>query len=416
MRRRRGRDAPDSRARALSVGAAGDAPPRRTLFAFGAVSFAYFAYSGLFLSYAPLWYQSLGYSTLAIGVLASVQSATRVASPYAWGWVADHSGRRERVLQIAVGLSLCCAFGFLVATDYAWTMGVTAALFVCTAGVIPISEAALAHLVSRGGTLDAGRYGRVRVWGSVGFILAVSASGFALQRLGVDRFPLLLILLLALLFVAALRLPVIAEAPHAEAGIGRALAVLKVPVVLWFFAGVFFTVLAHTSLYAFFSLYLDALGYSRSAVGLLWATGVLVEVVWFWFQGSWARRLSMQGWLIVAALASMVRFAAIAAFGANPWLLVLSQGLHALTFAAQHTACIAVINRHFPGRLRGRGQALYTVLGYGIPGVLGGVAGGALSQAYGFAAVFWAASGCGGLAALCCWRAWALERREDGSN
>lgn len=399
----------------MSGGAADEAPPRRTLLAFGAVSFAYFAYSGLFLSYAPLWYQSLGYSTLAIGVLASVQSATRVASPYAWGWIADHTGRRERVLRVAVGLSLCCAFGFLIKTDYAWTMGVTAALFVCTAGVIPISEAALAHLVSRGGALDAGRYGRVRVWGSVGFILAVSVSGFVLQRVGVDRFPVLLIALLALLFVAALRLPVIAEAAHAEVDIGRALAVLKVPVVAWFFAGVFFTVLAHTSLYAFFSLYLDALGYSRTAVGLLWATGIVVEVVWFWFQGGWASRFSMHSWLIVAAVASALRFAAVAAFGSIPTLLVLSQGLHALTFAAQHTACIAVINRHFPGRLRGRGQALYTVLGYGIPGVLGGVAGGALIEAHGFASVFWAASGCGAVAALCSWRAWALERRHGAT-
>ena len=63
-----------------------------------------------------------------------------------------------------------------------------------------------------------------------------------------------------------------------------------------------------------------------------------------------------------------------------------------VTFAAQHSACIAVISRHFPGRLRGRGQALYTVLGYGASGVLGGVAGGALSERFGFAAVFWAAS------------------------
>ena len=75
------------------------------------------------------------------------------------------------------------------------------------------------------------------------------------------------------------------------------------------------------------------------------------------------------------------------------------------------SACIAVINRHFPGRLRGRGQALYTVLGYGASGVIGGVAGGALSQAFGFAAVFWAASGAAALAALCCWRALVLERQ-----
>jgi len=387
------------------------AAPGRALFAFGAVSFCYFSYAGLFGTYAPLWFHSLGYSTLAIGVLASVQSATRVLSPYAWGWIADHTGQRARLLRIAVALSLLSACGFLVSPAYGWIVGATAALFLCTAGVIPISEAALAHYVTRGAALDAVRYGRVRVWGSLGFIVAVSGSGFLLQVFGVDKFPVLAIGLLAALLWATLRLPVLPELPHPEGLAAGALAVLRRPAVAWFFAGVFFTVLAHTSLYAFFSLYLDSLGYSRISVGLIWAAGVMVEVLWFWFQGAWLGRLSMPGWLLLAALASVLRFAAIAAFGGVTWLLLLSQGLHALTFAAQHTACIAVINRHFPGRLRGRGQALYTVLGYGLSGVLGGVAGGALSQAYGFAMVFWAASGAALVAALCCLRAWVLDRR-----
>jgi PPP family 3-phenylpropionic acid transporter len=170
-------------------------------------------------------------------------------------------------------------------------------------------------------------------------------------------------------------------------------------------------VLAHTSLYAFFSLYLVSIGYTKSAVGLVWAVGVLAEVAWFWFQGGWLARLSTHAWLLIAAAVSVVRFGAIAAFGANPVLLVLAQCLHAVTFAAQHSSCIAVINRHFPGRLRGRGQALYTVLGYGASGVVGGLAGGALSEAYGFECVFWAASAAALLATLCCWRAWTLGRR-----
>ena len=104
---------------------------------------------------------------------------------------------------------------------------------------------------------------------------------------------------------------------------------LRQPVVAWFFAGVFFTVLAHTSLYAFFSLYLDSLGYSKGAVGLMWALGVTVEVAWFWFQGRWVHRLSMHGWLLLAALVSPLRFAATAAFGHIAWVLVLAQCTHA---------------------------------------------------------------------------------------
>jgi PPP family 3-phenylpropionic acid transporter len=91
-------------------------------------------------------------------------------------------------------------------------------------------------------------------------------------------------------------------------------------------------------------------------------------------------------------------------------LLVLLQLLHALSFAAQHAACISLLNRHFRGALRGRGQALYTTLGYGLSGVLGGVAGGAVVQRGGFAAVFGAAALMGLVATVCCWRSRILDR------
>jgi PPP family 3-phenylpropionic acid transporter len=387
------------------------APPRRALFAFGAVSFAYFSYAGLFGTYAPLWFQQLGYSTLAIGALASLQSSTRLISPYAWGWLADHSGRRTQLLRVAVALALLCATGYFVSPAYAWVAGVTLALFVCTAGVIPISEAALAHFVSTGVTLDAARYGRVRVWGSIGFIVTVVGSGALLQAAGVGAFPWLVVALLAALLLAAARLPTLKEARHGSDVATGVLAVLREPVVAWFFAGVFFTVLAHTSLYVFFSLYLVSLGYGKTAVGLIWAVGVVAEVGWFWFQGAWLARHTPHAWLTLAAAVAALRFAATAAFGTVPALLVLVQCTHAVTFAAQHSSCIGVINRHFPGRLRGRGQALYTLIGYGASGVIGGVAGGAVSQAWGFSAVFWGASGAAAIGAACAARAGTLDRR-----
>ena len=386
------------------------AAPLPTVAPFAAVSFAYFAYVGLVATYGPLWFKSLGYSTFAIGVLTSLQSSTRLFSPYAWGWVSDHTGRRERLLRIAAGGSFLASLGYFAPVDFAWVAAVTVVLYLCTAGVIPINEAALAHRVSRGGSLDVGRYGRVRVWGSVGFIGAVVVSGFVLQASGLRGFPALVCGLLGLLLGACWRLPPSTEPPAPPSDITSALSVLRQPVVAWFFAGVFLTVLAHAALYAFYSLYLASLGYSNAAIGMLWAISVLAEVIWFLFQGRWQHRLSMHGWLVVTALVSALRFALIAAFGAWVAVLVVAQCLHALSFAAQHSACIAVIARHFPGRLRGRGQALYTVLGYGASGVIGGAVGGAMSESLGLGSVFWAASGVALAAAWCCGRAVRCDR------
>ena len=382
-----------------------------TVVPFAVVSFAYFAYAGLFGTYAPLWFQSLGYSTFAIGVLTALQSATRIFSPYAWGWLADHTRHRERLLRIAAAASLVASAGYFLPRGYVWVAVVTLALFVSTAGVLPISEALLAERVSVGAKLDVVRYGRVRMWGSFGFIVAVTASGFVLQTAGVVRFPVLVLMLLALLLAAAWRLPIASQPAHDLAPGAATLVVLRQPAVAWFFAGVFLTVLAHTSLYAFYSLYLASLGFAKGEIGVLWTIGVVAEVAWFWFQGRWLPRWSMHTWLVVAALASALRFAMMAAFGGSVTVLVFAQCLHALSFAAQHSACIAVITRHFPGRLRGRGQALYAVLGYGVSGVIGGIGGGALSQLYGFAAVFWAAAVVALVSAWCCRQASRLESR-----
>ena len=385
------------------------ASPRPPYRAFGAVWFCYFAAIGSFNPYAPLWFKELGFSTLAIGAIASLQSWTRVIAPYGWGWVGDHGGHRVRFIRLAAVAALLAAIGLLFVRGYTAVAVVTAILFLANGGVVPLSEAALAQHLQRGGGMDAHRYGRVRMWGSMGFIAAVIVYGAALEGAGIGWFPWLVVLSFALLWVAALRLPATRDEVHVNAGGHGVLAVLRRPAVAWFFASIFFTVLAHTSLYAFFSLYLDSLGYPKSAVGILWGVSVAVEIAFFWFQGRLFARFGPYRWLGWAAWLSVLRFALIAAFGAVPAVLVAAQLLHAGTFAGHHAACIALVNRHFPGALRGRGQALYTVLGYGISGVLGGVAGGWLITRTGFDAVFWAAAVSAALAGVCV----RLARRAD---
>ncbi|GAB4114413.1 MAG: MFS transporter [Rubrivivax sp.] len=384
-------------------------PAPAPLGAFAGVWFCYFAAIGLFNPYAPLWFKELGFSTLAIGAIASAQSWTRVVAPYAWGWIGDHTGRRSSGVRWAAFLSMLAALGLWWWPLPTLVTALTVGLFLANGGVVPLSEAALARHLQRGGEMDFARYGRVRMWGSLGFAASVVAMGWALERTGIVAFPAFVVAGFGLLWLATLRLPPGEEATAAQAARVSVRRVLREPAVAWFFGGVFLTVLAHTALYAFLSLYLDELGYGKGVVGLAWAVAVAVEVVFFWAQGRFFGRLAPLAWLKLAAAVTVLRFGLTAAFGHWLPLLLLAQALHAVTFAAQHAACIALIHRFFPGPLRGRGQALYSVLGYGLSGVLGGLGGGWLGSRLGFAAVFWAAAG----VAVLAWLALRMAEAND---
>lgn len=382
----------------------------RPVLAFSAVSLTYFAAMGLFSPYAPLWFKELGFSTLAIGTIASLQSWTRVVVPYGWSWLGDHGGRRVQLLRIAAIGSFGAAVVLWGTSSYAAVAIVTTLLFAFNGGVIPLSEAALARHLATAQGIDAGRYGRVRVWGSIGFIVVVLTAGPVFEHLGIAAFPYVLALLYAALVIATHRLPSTPESAHVDGPVPPVLALLRDPAVAWFFASIFFTVLAHTSAYAFLSLYMDALGYGKTAVGLLWATAVVFEIVFFWTQGHWFERLSAHGWLEIASGVTVLRFVATALGASSVPVLAVAQASNALTFAAHHAACTSLLHRHFPGRLRGRGQALYSTLGYGIPGVIGGVGGGWLVGRFGFPAVYWAAVGAASLGMICAYRAAGVAR------
>lgn len=383
----------------------------RQLAPFAALSASYFAHIGFFNPYLPLWLKDMGLSLVAISVLTSVQSATRLFAPYAWGWLSDHTGERVRLLRYSATVALLAALGLAWPGGVVWIGLVLLVMFTHTSSMMPMSEAAMAHLVSQGGRFDAGRYGRVRLWGSLGFLLTVMVAGAWFEHFGMAHFPGWTWATLFAVLVSVWCLPdhrdgsVLHEASTSIGGL------LRQAHVTWLFASVFFHVLSHIAVYVFFSLYLDALGYSKTVIGGLWAVSVLVEIAWFFTQGHWLPRWPLTGWLMLCAAAMVLRMGLTAAWASVLGVLLVAQALHALTFAAHHAAVMALLSRHFPGRLRGRGQALYTVLGYGFPGVLGGLAGGALSSRWGLSSLYGLSAVVGALALFCAWRAHVAHRQ-----
>ncbi len=386
-----------------------------SLVPFGALSAAYFAHIGFFNPYLPLWLKDMGLSLLAIGLLTSVQSATRLVAPYAWGALSDATGRRVHLMR-------WCALVALVASMGLWWPGITASawgigavlllMFFHTSAMMPMSEAAMAHQVSHAGSFDAARYGRMRLWGSLGFLLTVLLAGWWFERRGMGSFAAWTTASLIAVWAATLWLPAAQPtAPSAaDDSAGSIRSVFATPGVVWFFASVFAHVLAHMAIYIYFSLYLDSLGYSKATIGMLWAVAVVVEIAWFFTQGRWMPRLSLPAWLVGVGAVMVLRMVGTAGWPQVLALLLVMQALHAITFAAHHTVCVALVARWFPGPLMGRGQALYAVIGYGAPGVLTGSLGGWLVQAHGLASVFWAGVGAAALGTGCAFMAWRQSR------
>jgi PPP family 3-phenylpropionic acid transporter len=380
---------------------------RRQLVPFAALSASYFAHVGFFNPYLPLWLKDLGYPIFIISLLASVQSVTRTFAPYAWGWLSDHTGERVRLLRASAVVALVASMGLWWDGGPVWTGIVLLVLFMHTSSMMSLTEAAMAHLVAG----DWGRYGRIRLWGSAGFMVTVFAAGAWFEKFGMHHFPAWAGLTLLAVLVCTLRLPDTREpASSADEASEPIAPVLREPAVRWFFAALFFHITSHFAIYGFLSLYLDSLGYSKAMIGALWGVSVLVEIGWFFLQGRLVALLPITGWLMLAGGVTAVRMALTAGLGGWLWVLVVAQVMHALTFAAHHTASIASVSHYFPGRLRGRGQALFVIMGYGLGGMLGVLAGGVLASRHGFLPIFYVASGLGVLAMLCAWRLSAIER------
>ena len=374
---------------------------RRQLVPFAALSAGYFAHIGFFNPYLPLWLKHLGLSLWMIGLLTSMQAVTRVFAPYIWGWLSDRNGARVPLMRWCSGMALLCSFGLLFDPSPWWLAAVLFGMFIHTSAMMPMSEAAMAHLVSLMGTLDVRRYGRIRLWGSVGFLVTVFVSGAWFEAWGMSGFPYWAVMTLLAVNISTWYLPDKRESVahvHGQAGFWQ---VLRKAQSRWFFATLFFHVLSHVSIYTFFSLYLDELGYGKDMIGVLWAVSVIVEIIGFFSQSRWLHWLSLPGWLCVCTGLMAFRMGLTAWYAQVLWVLLLAQCLHVFTFAIQHTVCIAWLSQHFPGRLRGRGQALYAVIGYGFTGVLGALGGAALSTHWDLQTVFMAAIPVALLALLC---------------
>ncbi len=377
-----------------------DAGVERLHWRLASFYFFYYATVGAFIPYWAPYLEARGFTAVQMGVAFALMGLTRSIIPVAWGWWADHSGRRIGLIRWASVVALLTFLSIPFVDGVIWIGALMVAYTLFWHALLPQFEVVtLNHLTGSGGD-----YSRIRLWGSVGFVVSALALGALLDITGVLWLPWL---------VGCFWLGMVASTwavPEAPAGHARdaprvpILSVLRRPEVIAFLIACFCSQLSFAPYYNFFTLFLEHHGYRRSLVGVLWTVGVVAEIGLFMVIGRYIHRFGGRSVLLLALATTALRWLLTATLVDSLFVLVLSQLLHATSFGAYHSVAVFYVQRLFPGALQGRGQALYNAMAYGVGGSIGSLAGGLLWDRVSPEATFLAASLVATLGLVVAWR------------
>ena len=397
---------------------AGPLGTRIALF-FAALFLAY----GVVVPYFPVWLHARGLDPLQISTVTALPLFIRLLVTPSIGLLADRIGNYRMVIVTLSWMALALVIGLSLVGGYLPILVIGVAFLLANGTMLPLIET-----IAVGGVRTQGLdYGRMRLWGSITFIIANFVGGIAIEQLG-GSFALWLIAFAGVTTIAAAHaLPpppvtVRAAAPAQRASwrTSSPARLLGSRLFILFLIAIGCTHGAHATFYTFGALHWQAQGLSAAWVGTLWAIGVFAEVVLFALSAPVVRRFGPAQLIVAGAGESVVRWG-VMAFDPPLAVLIPLQLLHALTYGAAHLGAILFITRAVPHQGMGSAQAFYATIAAGLAlGIVGLISGALFAQIGGavyLVPTFVAMIGC--VAAVMLWRGWdggALWAGEAGEE
>jgi PPP family 3-phenylpropionic acid transporter len=343
--------------------------------------FIYFGILGLYLPYFNLYCYHLGFNGSQIGMLAGLRSATLVLFPFVWGALADRFRRRKSIYLLCNALACVSWAGYLYTTDFTPMLVLAIVHGMFYAPLISFLEAYAMDLLGE----DKNTYGRVRVWGSVSFILIVTVLGHVSERYGIAVIVPLILAGALLQTTAAVALP---AAPVVRPLVTKSAPIrINWPRTLVFLCCGFLMLVSHGTYYGFFSIHLENLGLPPTYIGIAWAMAVLAEIIVMINSRRLFSRASFESVLLASFLIAALRWLLLAAF-TSPVVILGSQILHAFSYGTFHMASILYMDRLTPGPAKTLGQAANNAITYGLGLMIGFMVSGALFDQLGARPLF----------------------------
>ncbi len=336
------------------------------LWRFSLFYFFYYAALGAYTPYISRWIDSLGFSGFVVATILGLWYGTRIVGPPIWNRFIEKSKRPGYWFVIGTLLTLLCFTGFAFTTTAMQLFFVMSLFGFFYNAVMPQFEAMTLEALGN----DTHQYGRIRMWGSVGFFLVASSYGKLLDHFGNSSFPWLSLPLLLATVLAAWphRFD---PAPHFEKAGVRFIELWRIPGVPHFLSVVLLAQVSFGAFYVFYTLHLQAHGHGGTHVGILWGTGVLIEIAMFWQAPKLISHFGAHKLMTFCLLITAARWAVTALYVDSFNIMLLAQTTHAFGFAVFHACCMQSIRKFFPGHLAKAGQSLMYGFSSGVGGVLG---------------------------------------------
>lgn len=336
--------------------------------------FWYFSVIGLVTPFLAVFLDDKGFTSLAIGEIIAIVTATRIIGPALWAVIADKTGKQLSIIRLG-SLLACLSFSLLFVSNSYWPITFSLALFTLFwTAVLPQLEVMTLNSIRRSAKI----YSRIRLWGSLGFIALAVVGGEVMIRFSSQAFTYLGLTILLALYGSTLLLkqPKI-HLSQTKSKVSILAKITDKAFVVFFFSGMLLQA-SFGPYYGFFALYLRDLTYPGYAVGLLISIGVVAEIGIFIYAGILYKYFSIKTLLIFSIFITGIRWYLVGQFGHYAWLLAISQLFHAASFGLYHGASIQFIQQHFDPNQQSRGQAVYIGGVFGLGGAIGAYVAGAL--------------------------------------
>jgi PPP family 3-phenylpropionic acid transporter len=344
--------------------------------------FLYFGAVGCYFPYVNLYFQKVGLSGKAIGVLAALGPLILLGASPAWGALGDRFRVHRYLLPLATGGSIIPVLLMPQFAQFAPLAALTVAGAFFSTAINPLIDSAVLDLVVN--TEHA--YGGIRVWGSIGFTLVTWGLGYVIKAAGLDWLFYSYAVLMALAALVALALP--PRRQTWQTSFRHSLTqLLRQKSLALFFVSAFLCGAAFTAFNAFFSIHLVAIGGNEAWVGLAGALGAIAEMPILFYSPLLFRKLGVRGSLGGSFLMYVARWLVLA-FARSPVLVLLTQLTHGVTYGAFLVGGVAYVDEHTPPGLSATAQGLFVATTFGLGAATGAAMGGWLYEARGAMGMF----------------------------